>query len=233
MTNENRHHKPSKCLFILFELLQVQQRHLCLGAAICCLSGSIIVTEYKMPSHFNAGYWMGTIDLVAALFMFVCAIKPKKVVSVTSTMVDAVAIAITFAGSFQLLVLKTGTASTTGWIGLVTCVFLIYHCVSCIYDIGACCNLKDPDDANAATTPTTNDNGRQVEEGGRGGRGRKRRTLSPPIDFRFPDEMPKLPGYEELGKSEGLPPDYNTLNVAPPEYTPTTEEVTVTVEAHS
>nr|CDS28898.1 expressed conserved protein [Hymenolepis microstoma] len=233
MANENQHHARSKCLFILFDLIKVRLRHLLFGALICCLSGGIIIAEYYMPSHFNAGYWMGAMNLVAALFMFLCTIKPKKVMSIISTMVDAVAIAITFAGSFQVIALKTGTTRTVGWIGLVVCVFLIYHCASCIYDIGACCNLKGPDEENAATTLTTNDDGRQAEEADRGGRGRKRRTLSPPIDFRFPDEMPKLPRYDELGKSEGLPPDYSTLNIAPPEYTPTATEVTITVEAPS
>ncbi|KAM7535316.1 hypothetical protein Aperf_G00000098091 [Anoplocephala perfoliata] len=51
-------------------------------------------------------------------------------------------------------------------------------------------------------------------------RRRRRRTPSPPMDFRLPDEMPKLPDYEKACESEGLPPDYDTLSIAPPEYAP-------------
>ncbi|KAM7536205.1 hypothetical protein Aperf_G00000098489 [Anoplocephala perfoliata] len=41
---------------------------------------------------------------------------------------------------------------------------------------------------------------------------------TPPADFLFPSEMPKLPDYEEL---EELPPNYDTLDIPPPaEYAP-------------
>ncbi|KAM7536004.1 hypothetical protein Aperf_G00000098084 [Anoplocephala perfoliata] len=50
--------------------------------------------------------------------------------------------------------------------------------------------------------------------------GRRQRTPSPPMDFRLPDEMPKLPDYDEACKSEGLPPDYDAIDTEPPEYAP-------------
>ncbi|VDL22371.1 unnamed protein product [Hymenolepis diminuta] len=234
MEYNNQHHKYTQCLSIFFDLIGVRQRHLCLGVLTCCLSGGIIIAEFQQPSPFYTGYWMGSGILVTALFMLLCALKPSKLLLIASAMLDAAAIAITFAGSFRLLALTAETVYTAGWIGLATCVFLAYHCASCIYDNGACCKWKNANEVNTTST-TANTDELQAEEAtgqeGREGRRRRRRTQSPPIDFRLPDEMPKLPEYEELSKSEGLPPAYNSLNIAPPEYTPPLTEVTINDES--
>ncbi|KAM7535499.1 hypothetical protein Aperf_G00000098064 [Anoplocephala perfoliata] len=68
---------------------------------------------------------------------------------------------------------------------------------------------------NAGNNGDNEDTLRYLED-----RRRRRRTPSPPMDFRLPDEMPKLPDYDKACESEGIPPDYDTLSIAPPEYEP-------------
>ncbi|KAM7532746.1 hypothetical protein Aperf_G00000129841 [Anoplocephala perfoliata] len=68
---------------------------------------------------------------------------------------------------------------------------------------------------NAGNNGDNEDTRRYLED-----RRRRQRTPSPPMDFRLPDEMPKLPDYDKACESEGIPPDYDTLSIAPPEYEP-------------
>ncbi|KAM7535655.1 hypothetical protein Aperf_G00000098071 [Anoplocephala perfoliata] len=73
---------------------------------------------------------------------------------------------------------------------------------------------------NEGNNGNNEDRWMEVPSRNREERGNRQRTPSPPMDFRLPDEMPKLPDYDEACESEGLPPDYNTIDTEPPEYAP-------------
>ncbi|VDM34118.1 unnamed protein product [Hydatigera taeniaeformis] len=165
----------------------------------------------------------------------VCAAKPHRVVLIIAAIVDVICIILTGAGSIHLLVVNMRTLYTAGWLGIVQMVVLIYHCSSCARDADICCKWKALDEVDySSSTPATvgtaeaNCSARSGDaaaptdpEVGRRQNRRRRRTQSPPPDFRLPDEVPRLPGYDELNKSEGLPPGYDSPRNPPPAFSST------------
>lgn len=219
----------------LCNMVDVRRRHFCMGAVILCLSIGILIAESQQPSYSYTGYWMGCTDLVAALTAFVCAAKPNQIAFIIAALFDAICTILNAAGSIHLLAVNFNILYTAGWLGIVQMVILMYHCFNCIRDADICCKWKaldEVDDASSSTASATN-----VEAGGRGRNGgtaattgpgedreqdrRRRRTQTPPADFRLPDEVPRLPDYEELNKSEGLPPRYDSRRIPPPAFSST------------
>ncbi|EUB63367.1 hypothetical protein ECG_02901 [Echinococcus granulosus] len=224
---EHQSQPQPRCCSTLYTIIDVRQRHFCAGGVILCLAIGIIIAESQQPSHFYAGYWMGSMDIFAALVAFVCAAKPHRITFATAAFFNAICAVLNGAGSIHLLAGNLNYLYTAGWLGIVQMVFLIYHCLSCIYDANVCCRWKALDEiesasTSAATATTTEADGSgQIagtaattnRDGGQRQDRRRRRTQSPPIDFRLPDEVPKLPRYDELSKSEGLPPGYDSFRI--------------------
>lgn len=242
----------SRCCSVFYNLIDRQRRHFCIGAVICCLACGTIIAEFQQTSPIFAGYWMGSVDFLAVLTAFLCAIKPHRNTFLIATVIDVICTMVNVTGTVQLLALRSSIFYNAGWLGVVTVVFLIYHGSSCVYDASTCCRwnvLNEVETASSSSSIATSDSvagananesaegeTRRVDSSNRGnGRGeerrQRRRTQSPPADFRLPDEIPKLPSYDELGTKDGLPPAYDDLSevnhpVSPSRRIATTENQT-------
>ncbi|KAM7532558.1 hypothetical protein Aperf_G00000131864 [Anoplocephala perfoliata] len=174
------------------------------GISVSFLAGVNISAELQERSPFLMVFWIGFANLVVAFGVFLCVVNPRKGVFIAPAFLDAACITVTIGGLINLLKLTVGTAYIVTWIGLVEAILLLYHCLSCIYDTGIHLKWK-------ILGATVGNDGRGVERvsgttGNQEAIGRRRQTRAPPTDFRLPDEMPRLPGYEEACKSGYLPP---------------------------
>ncbi|VDK38472.1 unnamed protein product [Taenia asiatica] len=231
MTADTENQSHNLCCLALCGAVDARRRHFCMGTVILCLSVAIIIAESQQPSYSYAGYWMGCAGFIAALTAFVCAAKPHHIAFVIAAFFDAICTILNASGSVYLLVENLSTLYTAGWMGIVQAVIVMYHCFSCVRDADVCCRWKALDEvdyasssAATATNMETGGGGRNGDTAAREDRGqdrRRRRTQSPPVDFRLPDEVPRLPDYEELNKSEGLPPRYDSPRIPPPAFSTT------------
>ncbi|KAL5108902.1 hypothetical protein TcWFU_004997 [Taenia crassiceps] len=201
MTTDAEYQPRPRCCSLLHNAVGIRRRHFCMGTVILCLSIGILIAESQQPSYSYTGYWMGCANLVAALTAFVCAAKPHQIAFVIAALFDAICTILNVAG--------------------------------------VCCKWKALDEvdyaSSSAVTATNMEAGNSTRNGNtaatanpeedRGQERRRRRTQSPPADFRLPDEVPRLPDYEELNKLEGLPPRYDSLRIPPPAFS-----ASVTVE---
>ncbi|KAL5970223.1 hypothetical protein TSMEX_001965 [Taenia solium] len=232
MTAGTENQSQYRCCSTLCGAVDARRRHFCLGAVILCLSVAIIIAGSQQPSYSYAGYWMGCAGFIAALTAFVCAAKPHHISFVIAAFFDAICTILNAAGSVYLLVENLSTPNTAGWMGIVQAVIVMYHCYTCVRDADACCKWKALDEVDYASSSAATATNMEAGGGGRNGdtaatnnaredRGqdrRRRRTQSPPVDFRLPDEVPRLPDYEDLNKSEGLPPRYESPRIPPPAF---------------
>ncbi|KAM7532745.1 hypothetical protein Aperf_G00000129848 [Anoplocephala perfoliata] len=214
----------------LFGKIGSQQRHCCLGILTGFLAVITIFMELQQHTRLLTGWWMGLADLAAAFGIMLCAVRPQKSAFVSSALLDTACIAVTSAGSITLLTLDAGFKYVVAWIGFVTAIFLIYHCLSCIYD-AAKWNIMGETETPTQTNASSEERHEEVPDNTRNEEERMHRpqALDPPPDFRLPDEMPKLPTHEAISP-KGLPPDYASLSTEPPEHSPPTILVTLNGE---
>ncbi|VDD80710.1 unnamed protein product [Mesocestoides corti] len=211
MTFEASIQPHCSCCSSWFNAIDQQRRHFCLGLLIGCFSSGIIIAEFRQPSPLYTGYWVGGSDCLATTSAIVCALKPHRFAFIGAALTDAICSVITCAGGIQVLATQKTNIFTTGWLSTVQLIFLLYHCCSCVIDADALCRFR-PFGRGQTVSSNPSSQGLPIQSTNR------RAQQRPPSDFRLPDEAPKLPGYFDLTRDEGLPPDYSKVNTAPPGY---------------
>lgn len=168
------------------------------------LSCALCIAESKHPTCIFVGYWSASLNLVTVLLAIFGIIKPNPTVYLISAVTDfLVALACTAGAMHGLIDHARFTLAVSG-LTLLMAAVLVYHGTSNLFSAQTLCCQSD-------VTPIM----RNVAEDGAEIATTAPRMGLPPSDFMPPEDIPKLPDYEDISQ-KNLPPAYTIYSSPPP-----------------
>ncbi|KAM7535613.1 hypothetical protein Aperf_G00000098058 [Anoplocephala perfoliata] len=175
-----------------------QRRQIAFAAIFVFFSLALIIAEAKRPGSSFVGYWAGAVGFLPSIFAIVYFIKAEDYVLIASCVSDIIASAVCIGGAILSLLSFSANAYAVGWFSVILATFLLYHAFAIFGKLNICCRM--------ALSDITDD---ESEERGHSRRNRDS-PLAPPVGFLMPDEIPKLPNYDQLSV-RGDPPPYREV----------------------
>lgn len=159
-----------------------QWSHAIFGVINLGLSCSILMIEFWYHTVYFCGFWIGSFGVCASISAFAVSLKPTKMHSILSVVID----------SFGILVMIIGinlngllNEDMTIWLYPVLVFILIYHICTCLLGLLASFGR------NSEVTLLESED------------------ADPPLDFLLPHQVPTLPSYEDVTWGSINPPPYN------------------------